>query len=877
MVKCASNRSDKTKIVYENSFDTLKTNSKTLSEWSQYCTKGITTQFKKQTAYSHYYEDNGKLKRDLSIETDICILRSYYRNNRKRHCIINTISTRSNNTINDSQNKSIGKLEDASACGDNFLENHLNIDITNMVVENLKKLLNEWIKRYLLDKKNTKQEIETVLDSILHQVNLTKSSSSYTSCTLDVEILSETLTENTNAVDTQEVYNNAFKHIRTSYLSIPLTNKKLKLVSTLSVPKNLSRPKRKIKKLRNRAKHHKNKIYFPMDSSELSNIFAISPKVLTEKCATYKEQSVEVNNHCTFDFEKKSQYDIYHVKDSNKNFYTEINPLKNEDDNAEDYTNLKQKYYGKNIEHKEIDASDYNNQMLKTSKVHQNRSVNMKNSKRKPPESKARKNRAYPSFQYVKSNKKYSVNTANTHSKKSDILQSLQHIIKCIEKSKNVMKVDVKLNVFPIVKEDKKSIPNHSKTNKTKNTSHLFHKVEPTFTCTKFNKKHNVKRLHKCTSNKVHTNFPLCGSGFEKTKYLINRQTSTSNIHEYESNIKLKNFNNRGTCTSKCFEIKNEIGEIGSLIKYINNLAKNIHQDSIVVDKIHSKILYITPVTLEVKQEDENPHCFKTKKNITSPIKSTEPQCKSCNTRTHLIPGHELSMELRDYIEFNSDQDKKSTSYRIIDSECILRVTDMTTVPCDFPRQIANEEMKWSLHKSKSLIELTSEQDTGNILTFYCDDLILPHHHGCKMQSVPCSSKICHNSTAYPIDSCIANTCSYNYVEECYNTKNSQSRLSCEYNPIKETLENHHTCSSVCVNMEDERLCENKLVLCKREMSFNEGCFYCVLLWIPSLIILWLLYVNIIRDRIKPLQNLGEPNTELNTTHNSIMLHDLGF
>lgn len=914
------------KVLFKNSLNTLHTYSKTYSGASQIFTKSLLLQLKQNLPKDNYYEDNGTVKRDLSIETDICIMRRYCK--RKRNQLINraTVSTKSKYSINRTENETIDEFKhDTSACGDseqqvNFPSACFNINLTSIVIDNLKTLLSDWIKTYLLEKNETKQKIDTVLDSILHKLELQANdhdtSSSYT-YTVDVEVVNHDSNQkikvqsNTCLKDT--LLNNTKQINDTSNLSIPLNGKYLRIISTLSLPRHAHKTKR----CRNSREHMKRlrhkKILLSLSKSsnyifKSSNLdFLMLPtKSLTKHCVTYdndenkkpKINDVEpqpllniknliddstTNNNSTNRIVRKIKENGLISNSSNKikNYYQNIYSGGSQETVCNSARNQEKELVFDNKNHmkKTHQDQDLSDPLITIDLVNQSFEYPSRNKKgfktaTKPNtyKAKCRKNskckKKLSQYKYVKSKQftylfKKSNNLINQEKTILKHFQSIMRYFSNWEGNKDV-KVDIHVNIFPS-KENKKDNCNHVEESQI-TTLNTDRNQKLTFETTAYNNENSYGKQNI---------IPLLDSAVSQAKYIIRKETSTDTS---ETNNKVNS--EKSLHDVKHTKISQEINEIKVIIKSLANATEKIANDHL---KRKQSILKDTRnVLAEPAKKTSN-------ENLAKTIKTSKcTQFSSISPRSELISGIKIKKEpkSKSVKNYNPRLLKKSTSYRIIDSESILKVTDMTSAAQDVTRTtetVVNAALTCSLPKSKSLFDVSMEPDKNKLLAFYCDDFVKPKEHRCN-----------HNISYY------ANSCK----EECRHIKPLYIYSNCNHDThcnndichedadfvCTEFTSTHDDCglcnrssSSICIDI-DSKSCDKKIkIRNSSSMGFWEGCIYCFFLWIPLLLIAWLFYIHVLKDFVKPKQNilrrlyLPKHNTADNFNNIPVELADLGF
>lgn len=327
-----------TKILYKKSYNSIFTHSRTCSGTSQQ-TKSTTLQRRKISNHKEY-TDGQKIKKDLSIETDVCVLRRYFKYKKNWMSSKAATSRYSNYTEIDT----IAEFRDSSACGDKLLGEDLenlrpptNKDWTNMMLENFKDLLNKWITNHLIEDKETRGRIEDVFEAVLQGDDSRRAQKS-SSCTTYV-LSKEDETDNKNFqvlnVAASTDYNGqccssrhpnipSYENLQQSRYTVPIIYKNLRIISTLSIPRNINRRKRynrrrKFRRIKVNKTPNKNLLvsYMKTPPKFLAtvssfNLLAISTKSLIKRCVNYDDDRFkDIEN-------KQPQHVILFSEPSNK-------------------------------------------------------------------------------------------------------------------------------------------------------------------------------------------------------------------------------------------------------------------------------------------------------------------------------------------------------------------------------------------------------------------------------------------------------------------------------------------------------------------------------------------------------------------------------
>ncbi|XP_045507697.1 uncharacterized protein LOC123703664 [Colias croceus] len=895
---------DKSKVLFyntRNSNTTINTLTKTYSGISQSCTKSLIMQLKKKLPENTYYEDNGILKRDLSIETDVCILRRYYKQNKNKIQNKPTSSARSKYSINNTEvNTATDLRADTSACGDSEpkTENtQLNVDLTTLVVDNLKTLLNEWIRNYLLENDETKQKIETVLDSILHKVELEHSSSS---CTYNLDIKVKRDAFNDNATVTTISDRN-----KISSLTVPLTGNQLKLISTLSVPKKIS-PKRKKKITRFLQDNDKKSSKLNLKSSHY-NVLEITTESFTKRFATYQnnENINQIFEYKTLNFKPQSSQTTISSERCLKKKDIDINEeyLKRSLRYG-DYENRDNKFKDKidnSIYHRESKISsnyfikDKNNPLIATHLTKYKSSeintptfrIPRKDSKRRRNARARRKLLNKPTVKKIKTKRFafYYRKSTNRVTQQKAFIKHVKKIYNYFEKCEHVsnLKINIQVNVFPkpSTENDFSSVISQEEISKYDEETKILFNVKSKRSnagTSQINVECNKTNVH--YSNEHVKIISLLDGAVSHTKYIASNPTNECvGLDDTKEN---KNIDTSG------FEIVQDIGEIKNIIKDLSSLAKSIVKEHLSEKyQVESGIIKLNTKASKLNES----HNIKTIEKEESSKESKGIQCSTYETNDD-SSGLKLKKGPKNKEsgneELNARLTRKSTSYRIIESESILKVHDMTSaaqVDEEITDQFTDKALTCSLPKSKSLFEISTGANNQNLVAFYCDECFKPTKcmYEAGTHNIPFTSQMCsfcphpgHMSTVkYCSRECLDDELNSPLLIQCSN-KNCKNMQRTE-SDCDNDCDDINSCSTVCIEIEDNP-CDKKFIVRKRSVSFTEGCVYCTVLWIPVLIISWFFYVYTLKDFIASKQKTARfSSVTTSSTPFPISLVDLGF
>nr|XP_034837731.1 uncharacterized protein LOC117993961 [Maniola hyperantus] len=878
MPKSKNDHIEKTaKLIFKNSRNTINTYSKTYSGASQTYTKSLILQLKQNIPNAEYYQENGRVKRDLSIETDICILRGYYKKRRNRLINHGTVSTKSKYSVNRTEIDTIDEFKyDSSACGDSKgsmkLKNaYFNINLTSFVVRNLKKLLNDWVKKYLLDNDETKEKIETVLDSILHKLDLQmKNTVSSRTYTVDIEVIDQEQNQLSHHIKSQAA--------KQGSLSVPLVGKGFRILSTLSVPKNINRPKptkRSWSQL-NKIRHKKillstnGSSKYLFTSSSL-NFLTLPTNCLTKRCATY-QQDISGNNKnqqkCVVTREQLNGFENFDsftaiagnsafdtIPSIYKNIYKELRykehhefrtnnrnkKNEHEHDNSEPLvpSDFKNQIYGF-VKNKQIQETEQTNSLMRASV---DKKVKKVTRRTKKSISRLRK------YKNIKSKKfTYYFRKSKYHTQREkDLLYHFQSIFKIISSHKcRDVKLDIHVNVFPL---------SDSKTEKDAvNTCEYSYPL----ISGNLNTQVNPKIVYGDSVPHEHNIIPLLDGAVSQAKYIINREISTGS-----SGNNIPRDNTANNHIAKNSEIAQEISEIKTMIKSLTSTTEKLVKEHLTKKSTTKNI----PISHYANTNDVN--------NLAKP--SVGVQFSNRFVKDDVIgSGIKLKKDpKKKHREYNPRLIKRSTSYNIIDSESILKVTDMTSAAQGETnvRSRVDKALTCSLPKSKSLFEVSCSKCDENSSVINCDEMMNLQeyvYNVCERKNKP------HTPDGDTLQ----------YVKPPCNEGNTkvEQQLECTQNiESVERNDDEKQSSTIFIDIEPKTKTHGKKITIRHRtgIRFCEGCCYCILLWIPILAILWLFHEYVLKHYLPEEFSLRRllrlKRDYINESNLRLTLADLGF
>lgn len=967
-----------TKILFKKSFNTNLTNSTCCSGVSQLVTKSGCLQIKKNS-------DGNKLKRDLSIETDACILRRYYKI--KRHKMSNQGSSGVSkySTVVDTEIETIEEFPDTSACGDNEITEERSshpIDIEALMVANLKSLLGKWIQKNLMYNKDTQNKLDNVLDSILHKldsktVHKTSSDSTYVIHKAEQKQQVKNKKIATSSMICQYCKScrgkiqtpSAISQQDSSTITIPNNYKGIRIISTLSVPRSYHNPKLDQRKSINnllyklRKLKRKNLILSIDRSNKLHNsstfdVIAISTKSLTKRC-TYCDSSMKKKRHLVLlpkPYFRKTSSSRNNIKQEKakakfevtdemstllKSLYT-TSVDKNvqfdmKNDNFTMTENISEEMSNRNMsqvilqnkiyKEKNIDNAKYTNQNDQPdfyvqdvendndqfSSLHE--SVNTESKPRSSKNAKIIRRKKYTSrkrhvvghtllHHYSKFNNVYNRKFTYLYKKTNNPLQGREFVKHCRnifryvtehDMNKNI-KVDVRINIYPMVEPGTKDVCTdisnlalatyneidsptllYDEDNMGSTTMESQPYIEPTTVLNvEYERDPTVSSSH-CTAEII----PILDGAVSQAKYIFNEN----------SGEKTEAKSDAVTGDTSQLGILQEISELRAVIKDLATTAEKLVNEQI------KKKAAKTNAETHFSQKMSDNHTLSPRYETSvkkNPSKTTQVsvEFEKAQVQSEIVK----ESKKKDTFDYYNRLTKKSTSYRIIDSESLLKVTDMTSKANDineYNRRFADEALTCSLPKSRSLFELTSDRNK-KLIAFFCDNYVNP--------KVTCKIRDSRSTAPSPCKSSKTSTKSKKWrfwskkssKTKCPNSSTCRSPPPIIPLPIPcpDTREYSSTLSCRSMNSiideEDEIVCKIQ----RRGMGFGEGCVYCLLLWIPVIIILIVFYSYVLRDavneppgnetKVTKAPRLYEAETRSNTfLKNSssfyLKLSDLGF
>ncbi|CAB3245114.1 unnamed protein product [Arctia plantaginis] len=954
---------DKLKVIFKTSLTTLCTHSKTCSGISQLSTKSGILRIQKslRKKHSYYVDTRGKVKRDFSVETDICVLRRFCR--RKLNMTSNLgSSAKSRYSAVDTDVETIEEFPDASACGDNEIieiRSNYPTNLECLMVDNLKNLLGQWIEKHLKSKKDTRQKLDKVFDCILRKLN-DKS---------EQELSSDTTYVIHKVAQNQEVKN---KKIATSFscqyckhkscrkvvtstssqkdsssAPIPGPNKDMRIISTLSIPRTFNK-----RGLDGQKKHtsscklgkiRRNNVILSIDKfnklidTTSFNLLAVSTKSLENrfqncknkkhiifypkpfyKSATcsaniIKSENGMVNNLDSKKYQletlpsilrnlyKNESIRVDSSVDKNVQFDTKTDNFTMTDGTSREMitTDLIEENTSADIQRKynAVPTCNYKNiNCLTINKTTHTSTSHMKllnkNSKKRGKVNKRRRqifgNKISPNISKLSNlDSKHFTFMYETATKQilqgQDLLNYWQSLFQYFNQNNTnkKIKVDIHISLSPKSEYETKD----TCTDISNEPSSFYEEVKGDATLL-YNVKPETEPSHmppivinsqlgtgsdiKFPTKYVPEIIPLLDGAVSQAKYILD--ASSREKVEIKSNLCV----DRGMMTNEV-EILQEINELKLVIKDLAMTTEKLVSKQMRKDSGKSNIY-----------ASLNPSYNYTSSSRCEAVINLINLSKAIQVGEELqknqIKSDSEGSKLKDTLEYYNRLTKKSTSFRIIDSESLLRVTDMTSKGNEinkFNRQFTDEALMCAIPKSLSLFDLPSERNK-KLIAFFCDNCVKPkvsyrnsgRNPGRKMISRPKSSKSLSKKKKWHF---WGGTPKNNDI--C--CPRSTSGTSCVI-PISNL--GYSTTSSCCSEnsmVNDEEL--GKPCKVTRGMGFGEGCMYCMLLWIPVLILGCLFYSHVLKnyvvsqDKVMYGKRTSKAESIPNSTVVYLKLSDLGF
>lgn len=968
-----------TRVLFKKSNQML-VQSRTCSESSEFYTKCGILQFKRELSQCQNLNCNdATIKRDLSIETDICILRRYCRKK------MNRLSTNGSGKSKYSTlvSTEIGTIEeyqaDTSACGDcdsenADLPNNLILDTTRIMMDNLKELLNDWLVKNLLAKPDTKTKLENALYSLLHKCNNydnedTNESSSRRTYILNRHSLSQEVKNKKVATTSSYCIQKKNKlakkkaagtKLKSNYKnslchSTPgLHHVARRIISTLSIPRHMNKqPAHKIKNNFKVAKSLKkqnlllsiDKLSKVVDNSSY-DLLTISTKSFTKRCATLDcenirtlkknrqivfqpdalhkiatDSSFECNNDTTSivtDVIRKETLQsmpslmksLYAGDPANITSTDYINNCMNDNGTMTEHITLQHPPlnlpYISNVIDQTVDISERNkcpvhkNVFSKTGKpnstkktVHsagikeieniKNISINScitsksiyddnlksnindykKKTKFKPQNrvTKSYTNKKKSCFLYTSpKRKKRPITLKNDAQQFGDYCYNIFKLFTERENKNMQFNIEIKIVPKPQIKNEDKST-----TTSVQNVNSIYTVKNAEIVCNmeavptnKLNENVLEKSLILTTehfgakTDNIHVIIPLLDGSISQDKYLT-RNTSSA-IQCVDLNALTVD---RSTITDD--EIIKDINELKVIIKDLTKAAQSFVREQIKEDPNVDEANKVQSKSRAVQFPNDHP----------------------------VAPGNKLSKgttshcQRKNVSEFYNRVMQKSNSYNIIESESIIRVTDMTSGANCYRKQSYS-----SLVKSMSLLAMASD-NRSKYFTYYCDeckrgdDLIrvvpseayFPSHGNSDRHSW---SHVYSEPTELPLYM-ESNERSQMFSSEICECQNRSGGGEDSVEKVSMNVCDNSIDDNKIFRMEGEEIkkIENLTPVYRRGMGFFEGFLYCLLISIPVCILFFAFCKAVLKHKIE-LNKPKAPFPSYNSTF-SAKLSDFGF
>ncbi|CAG9789976.1 unnamed protein product [Diatraea saccharalis] len=926
MGKYIARHSENTQVLYKKSNITCNTFSKTCSEGSQF-TKSSISKIKKNVSKSNiYYTDGKTIKRDLCIETGNCILRRYFKRKRAKLSGYDESSVKSKRTIQlETDDFSEEFKPDTVASGDNehrceTVKHNQRGDITSLMLENLKSLLNDWICKHVFEYDETKQKLIQIFDSIMHSIE-NKISEAPSSCsTYVLERNGERCKVRNRKIETNSLIcqyckqkqtslivgkNSSILYKKYSHFTVPVPCKRLRIISTLSIPRNMHKNKKtkkheiKSNEVRksngdnsigannnckpnpdkvHRKKHNKMRgiIIFPdvniplyesttdCTSSSVNNIVEKLVDIETDDVYVEPNQSllksIYENNPANTEkiTECENKNDIFTMKrinfthtmssTSNKKIHESHKEIK-------DTVCESRKFQKRNkisADSKFTRDNCHSKRIRKYGTTRTKTPIKCKKLYYKPRDKGKCKNEQlkFDNIKYRKFTYLYRKTNRNIYTK--DFFNHIRNILRYFSayKGKRNIKLEVHVDVYPSI-EVERQISNIIK--KPSNNFEL--NISPTSI---FNTEpillsdllESGLRTNVPRAESIPEIVPLLDGATSQVKYVFRSNNSTS-ICKSED-VKIKSVNECGTVMSG-LEVCKELSELKGILRDLSTTTEKI-----VVEHLRRKITKNN--TRHTSVATEAP--INEKKVI--PKQKSESkgiQLSNIPRSSQLTSGLKLFKEPKKIEETSNKLKKPSSSYHVIESESIIRVTDMTSALAKSKLHVNKSR---SPHKSNSSLNTTKrikDKNRRTLAFFYNERKKNKRYHDHTQSSkkiIKCSSPQNLSFRASPM-----------YKQRLGESivlpvqlKNCKTNSDHDFVPEIPPTSDHDyicglpSCSSVCIEIDNK---PTLTVKSKDNLTFFEGCIYCVLLWIPLIILIYFFYDYVLKDLLKPSKNSKTP------------------
>ncbi|KAI5638238.1 hypothetical protein NE865_09053 [Phthorimaea operculella] len=255
---------DYAKVLYKASFNSYSKTCTTISNQTR-VTKKTSILRIKPSRHKLFYADKGKIKRDLSIETDLCKLRRRFK---QKLMMLSHADAKSANTARTpisaksryssyTQESPIEEFRsDNSGCGDNYETDppRYRMNKEDLMYDNLNLLFETWVQQMLQDK-----DLKTLMHAAFEKPmknSESKKEGKSSSCTT---YLLDDINKISKSNSIEQSLNSSGEFFPPSFNTVPVTYKALRLISTLSLPKNMYGQKRKFRKYKTKLKTYRMK------------------------------------------------------------------------------------------------------------------------------------------------------------------------------------------------------------------------------------------------------------------------------------------------------------------------------------------------------------------------------------------------------------------------------------------------------------------------------------------------------------------------------------------------------------------------------------------------------------------------------------------
>lgn len=744
--------------------------------------------------------------RDISIETDICILRRYIKRKINETNEITQIK-KSTSLITRK------KLKNMQQFNENNYNNlptsqikNTNIDLTTRFLKNLIELLYDWIKNQSKNYNNSHRK--------------QRQRNSFTSSNFSLKLKKSRFSSTNNSTSL------LIKDM--SHQSVPLARKTIHLISTLSIPRHFGINEKWSTQCNRRIARRLTPITFP---SKVHN-YETSIQGDIDSIKDTSESNMDQYIH-TSPYNVKQDFSSINEKITSK--YENL-----ENCFLQSYTvsNSTNKYRKKNINKSKNRVNICTSDTISyLHEIKRDKDTNLSNILRSsvslekyketcPSELPISLDHKKNKFKYKNIHQKsfsFSMKSKDSdyfHAQKNKLHKHINNIFDCFSHCNriNPVKFNVFINVYSSIDNE-----NNKSLHKRIGNTDLYSKLKYTpFDCNispnkcKLNSKCecliNVEALHSLFSkvansnNKSNTNTLL--NDLFKNHIIVDEE---NNSKRCDSLIKYDNFLQK-------VELSPDIKELRSIIKQLANTTDKFINEFLVV----TKSMYTQSTNNGHKMSQRKySSIIKSVNNISNPMQSKHPILKNAvksGIKLLKLPSITVGNKLND--NENRKSDHKCVSYKILDSETFINITDMLSqtgdvrtndveinksVTCSISTKISNKPKENIWNKICKMIRGKQKDIVSNIsLSQYCcsnNDLICPVYDPSSASHKTCSSK----------------------TRELYCTTSAS--------------EENKSCTNTDIEIGD--ICSSS----KKTSPLTQSLLFCFLIWIPLTMIIVTIFV----------------------------------